>query len=358
MPEEVIITEEAKVEVTPVVAYFDNWKTEPTVIATVVEEKEVEDVVPMVDVEAEEIPVADEVKVDVIAPEPIKFANEESEKVFNLLKEGKKEEVLSILNEQKKLSEVEKLSPADIIKLNLQYQHKDFTQIEINDLFEEQYEYPEKPVMGELDDEDEFKTRTEKYEKAVQKIDARITRDSKPAIAELQKLSKEIVLPEITKPETDVLEPTQEELDAHKKEVERFLKSVDESIASHNGYNATFKDEEVEIQVAYPLSKEEKEQIQPLIALSSLDAGAFLKGIGWINEKGEINAAKLAEDIPFILNKNSIINKMVSETGNKRYAEAKKSVRNIDYGGNKPGGSVGKSHLQLQGEMSDHFFDS
>lgn len=286
----------------------------------------------------------------------IKFANEESERVFNLIKEGRTDEVYSILGEQKRLKEVDKLQPADVIKLNLQYQNKDFSEEDINDLFNERYPFPEKPVQ-EYETDDEFSAKIAKYEKEVQKIEKAIKRDAKPATTELLKLQKEIVLPDINRTEPLIIEPTQEELEAQKVKAEKFLQSVNEGVQKFNGYETTFKDEEVEIKVGYKLTKEDKEQIQPLIALSNSDAATFLKNIGWLDENGNINTTKLTEDLPLILNKEKVLQKLVSETGNKRHEASIKSIKNINYSGSKNGnGEVGASPEELQNRMATHFF--
>lgn len=359
--EQEVIAEVKEVVEAPNPFNMDNWRTEPA-IPIVAEEPVVEVVSDPVEPIVE--PVV-EVKPDpVIAEkpviEPIKFANDESEKIFNLLKDGKKEEVFSILSEQDKLSKVDKLAPAEAIKLNLSYQHKDFTPQEINDLFNETYELPEKPEQGDLEDDDDFKKREEKYNKEVAKVEAKIARDSKPAVAELSKLSKEIVLPDIVKNviEETQAEPTQEELDAQKAQIDAFFKSADEEIKKLDGYNSTFKDEEVELSVGYKLTDEEKKELLPLITLSNVDAPAFLQKIGWLDDKGNLNAAKLAQDLPFILNKEKVLSGIVAETGTKRFAEAKKSIKNIDYSGrNNSGADTGKTSQQLQSEMASTFFN-
>lgn len=359
--------------------FFDEtkWKDTPTIhtptaIATdpVIEEKDkqIEEIKPTSDKpnEPEKIPTATHEPIQdrpentdpaTKKDEPLKFANEESEKLYNAILAGKKDEVYDILNEQKKLSSVDKLPPADIIKLNLQYQNKDFNEQEIKDLFDETYNLPEKPIQELSEDDDEFKARTQKYEAQVERIEKRIARDAKPATTELLKLSKEIVLPDIQKPVSVNKEPTQEELAAQKEQEQRFLKSVDDGLNSLEGFKVTYKDEEVTIPVAYKLSKEEKAAMQPIIALSHSNAGEFLAKIGWIDADGNINAAKLAQDLPFILNKETVLQKMITETGNQRYAEAKRTIKNIDYsGGKQAGADMGKTPEQAQKEFATTFF--
>jgi len=290
--------------------------------------------------------------------EPITFANEESEKVFNLIKEGKTDEVLLILNEQKKLKEVDKMQPADILKLNLQYQHKEFTPEEVNDLFLEQYEMPEKPVQGISELDEEFADRVAAHEKRLQQIENRIKRDAKPAMAELLKLSKEIVLPDIKAGNIPTqTEPTQEELAELKLQKENFLKDVESSAKTFNGYNATFKDKEVEIPVAYVVTEEEKNSIKPLLESAFTDLGDFFTKVGWVDEKGQVKTAKMMEDLHLIQHKESVFSRLVSETGNKRHQESIKSIKNIDYSGVKNNNAeLGITVEQAQQGLANAFF--
>ncbi len=354
---------------------LNNWKSTPTIpIATIkdpiIEEKDkqIEKEKPTSDKpnEPEKIPTATPEPIQdrpentdpkTNKEEPLKFANDESEKVFNLLKEGKLDEVFTVISEQKKLASADKLPPADVIKLNLQYQNKDFTPQEIQELFEDTYVMPEKPIQSITEEDDDFKAREDKYKSQVERLEKRIARDAKPAASELLKLSKEIVLPDIQRQVPVNNEPTQEELDALKTQAQEFLKSVDDATNALNGYQVTFKDEEVSIPVAYKLTKEEKAAIQPLIALSNTNAGEFLTKIGWIDDKGQINAAKLAEDLPFILNKESVLQKMVTETGNKRHEASIKAIKNIDYSGRKStGGDTGITPEQARQGFENAFF--
>ena len=332
-----------------------NSDEKPTVNPDVVEQATGDTLAPVSqtpDIAVKEEKAAEPAKV--IEPEPLKFANETSEKIFNLIKEGKTDDVYAVLAEQKKLAEVDKLSPSEIIKLNLQYKNKDFSAKEINDLFEDTYTRPDEPRQGALEEDEDFTARMDKYKAQIERLDNRIARDAKPATAELQKLQQEIILPDIQTPGTTAQGPTQEELEAQN---ERFLQSVDEGLQALNGYQTTFKDEEVELTVSYKLTAEEKAELQPILALAQSDGNAFLSKLGWLDPNGNLVAAKLAEDLPYILNKTKIINKMVAETGNQRYAEAKKSIKNIDYGGRQAGnGDMGATPEQLQNKMSETFF--
>ena len=313
-------------------------------------EEKVEEIAAEVTPEAK----VEEAKVEAI-PEKIKFANEDSENIYNLLVEGKDEEVLSVLLEQKKLKEADKLSPSEILKLNLQYQNKEFSAEEINDLFNDTYDIPEVPEQDITETDEEFEDRQKKYEKDLKKIEGKMARDAKPAIKELQDQLKNIVLPS-TKIEPTAKVPTQEELEVLNTANKKFLKEVSEGVQQFNGYNTTFKDEEVEIPVSYSLSKEQKTQVESLLALSNSNAGEFLQKLGWLDENNEINLAKLTQDIPLVLFKDTVLEKIASETGNKRREASIKYIKKIDYSGGANTGQVGRPLAELQSDFATHMF--
>lgn len=360
-----VVTEPTVVEEKVVASPFSesSWKTEATATEPVVdvvkdvvaEEKSVvEEKIVAEKPVVEEKPVIEEKIVD----EKPKFANEESEKIYNLLHSGEADKALEIYSEQKRLKEADKLPPADAIKLSLQYQNKDFTPAEIQDLFEETYSFPEKPVQGDLEDDDDFKIREDKYSASLERLNRRIDRDAKPAIAELTKLSKEIVLPEIQREQPKQAEPTQEELEATQKAMDIFFEDLNKGAESFTGYNTTFKDEEVEIKANIPVTQKEKEALAPILKAAYNDISSMFTQLGWANEDGKVTG-KLVEDLHLILNKEAVLSKVASEIGNKRMAEAKKSIKNIDYSGKQQSnGDLGQTPQEKGKAMVNHFFSS
>jgi len=348
-------------EVTEIISPFTEgaWKSEPTVVANT-----------EIEVKAEETPVVageeveEQATPDIVAAKPVvetpkepSFKNEESKRITNLLLEGNVEEVRKILNEQKTLADSENLSAEEKIKLSIQYKNKDFSPKEVEDYFNDLYETPKKPEQKSLESDEEFEEREAEYKAKIAKIESKISRDSKAALVELQKYKSEIVIPDTLREQPDNV-PTQEELDAIKNRHDAFLKTVDLELGKFNGYETTFKDEEVEIKVAYRPSNEEKIELQPLLALAGTNAGEFLQKIGWLDKDGNINTAKLIEDLPFTLDKGKVIQKMTSETANKRREASIKSIKNIDYSGHTPSGNgdLGKTPQQIETDMVTHFF--
>lgn len=373
---------EDKKEVTPTPFNESAWKSEPTPVATVTDpvikekdEKIKEDKPTVVKPgEPEKIPAAtpkpiqdrpDEVKDDVKPkeePKPaaeIKFANEESEKVFNLLKEGKVDDVYSVLQEQRTLAGVDKMDPEDIIKLSLKYkpENKEYSPQEINDLFEETYSFPEKPTKEYGEGDDEFAGREKKYEADVAKLQARISRDAKPAKAQLLKLQKEIVLPDIP---TSNQRPakSQEELALEEDDKREFLAATVKGADAIPDYNAVYKDEEVEIPIAYKIPEAEKNAVKPILSLAFDDLPKFFANIGWFEKDGKVNQAKMAADLHLILNKEKVLSDMVTETGKERHKASVKGIKNIDYSGKNTSsnGELGATGKEQEGAMVKHFF--
>ena len=114
---------------------------------------------------------------------------------------GKTDEVFEILNTQKQLAAVDTMKPAEAIKLHISQTNKHFKAIDVQDVFEEKYSYPEQPVQDMINEsDDDFVSRETKWKEAKDKIDRRIERDAATAKTELSKLAAELKLPEIQKP--------------------------------------------------------------------------------------------------------------------------------------------------------------
>lgn len=137
------------------------------------------------------------------ASKPTEFANDESKRFYELVVSGKTKEAKAILDLQEKLESVDTLSPEQTIKLHIEQTNKNFKKEDVQDVFEEKYSFPEKPVKGELEEDEDFEVRENKYKEQASKINRRIERDSHTAKEELAKLKSEIVLPEIHKDKSE-----------------------------------------------------------------------------------------------------------------------------------------------------------
>lgn len=295
--------------------------------------------------------------------QPFSFENEESEKIFNLLKEGKSSEVRSILNEQYKLSNLDSDTASDIIKLNLKYQNPEFSDTDINSLYEEKYELPEKPdePSQRYEESDEafaereakYQKDLDKYNKKVDKLEKQIARDSKLAKTELSSKLKEIKLPDIQKPEPIVDTAKQEALDAEAKFMEAFDKSLP-NILSLKGFETEYESEGAKVPIKFDITQEETKALVDRYKKNPDMANEVVKR--WFDKEGNFLSENAASDIYILENFEAIKRKLVSEAANSALKNRIQKEKNIDYSGNSNATSSQPSEQDLIHRRASHFF--
>lgn len=134
----------------------------------------------------------------------IKYENEESKKLHQLIIAGKTEEAFKILELQKRIEnlttgDVTDDNAEDIIKLNMQlkYQGANLTQAEIDHKYKRQYALPKEPNIDDFEDEDQFKVKHDDWKETVNDIKTGKRIDAKEANIELQSVKTKLVLPNI-----------------------------------------------------------------------------------------------------------------------------------------------------------------
>lgn len=134
--------------------------------------------------------------------EEIKFENEESKTVHELLRQGKTKEAIEFYSKQDKLnaaitSEINKETASDIIKLNMQLKYPKLTPTQIDFQYKQEYGIPKEPVMKDTEDETEFNERHEAWKDQVQSIQMKTEIAATMAIPELEKAKSNLKLPDI-----------------------------------------------------------------------------------------------------------------------------------------------------------------
>lgn len=274
--------------------------------------------------------------------EEIKFANEASQKFFDLLKEGKEDDVYNFLQEKKRIekltaSDVDDNVAAEIIKLNMQKKYKDLTDSEIEYKFNKQFGIPSKPVQQDIETDDEYQERLSNWESKVKDIKTEMMIEAKLAKPELERLKSELTLPDI-KGQSKTQEPTQEELAAQAQFVESFKQSAKNALNSFDGFNVSVKDEEVDIPLSYAISQEEKSAIEAQMvqfADSNFDANAILAD-RWLTESGELNTSQVIRDLALLQSDGKINQKFVNDAASKRLAEHIRRTSNISVSSRTP----------------------
>lgn len=249
----------------------------------------------------------------------LKFENEDSEKFFNLLKEGKKDEVYEFLAQQKR---IEKLSGAEvniktaeeIIKLSIQSKNPNLSDDEIDFVFQEKFDIPAKPVKEFEEDDEEFQQRLNQWESKVSAVEKKMVIEAKMAQPEIAQLKKNLVLPDIQPAQSS--EATQEDLQLVQELREQFEQTLESDYKNFGGFNVTFKDESsgIEIPIAYIPTDEEKVALKN--ELSDFDHTEYF-GNRWFAKDGKPQVPQMMADKYFLENKEKILQKVANEAANK-----------------------------------------
>lgn len=267
-------------------------------------------------------------------PQGIKFEDEQSQQIYELLREGgdKKKEVRKFLETQEKIetlinSDVNEDNAADIIKLGMQLKYKDLKPDEIEYKFKKQFGLPKEPVL-DVDDEDSVAAHNEWKEK-VADIKMNLSIEAKLAKPDLEKAKIDLKLPEITKNEVQMAnEPTPEVL----KEIrDNFLNKLESDYIKTEGFSTQVKDELVEIPVTFKIPDEDKVAIKGRLE-EGFEVDEYINK-RWFGEKGEPKIEQIIADIYQLENFDKVLSGVANNAANLRLLEARKQSTNADING-------------------------
>ena len=286
--------------------------------------------------------------------EEIRFANDDSKKFFDYLKEGKEDELYAHLAKKKTVekfvsAEVNESNAADIVKFSLRNKNSEYSEADIERKFNRQFGIPKEPVYNEAKEtEEDFNERHSEWEEKVKDIKADLILEAKEAKADLSKLKTELVLPDISTQNSQTQkQPTQEELQAIKKVQEDWVKAASGVATEFKGFSttATYKEDgkEFQIPVSYGLSNDEIKTLNTKLndfASNNFDPYTILKE-RWINADGNDNINQVVKDLSWLLFGESAAQKFANEAAHQRmenYFKDKKNIR-VDTGGGKDFGT-------------------
>jgi len=99
-----------------------------------------------------------------VAPE-INFANDTAKKVFEYLKEGKIDEVVSVYQKQQQLASIDKLDADSILKLKMKQENPELTEDEVEEEFNFKYGVQEADIDEDLDSPEEIAKEKKRFER-------------------------------------------------------------------------------------------------------------------------------------------------------------------------------------------------
>lgn len=341
----------------------ESWGNEEPLVPVKEEEKVVEEKIidkkeeEKVEIEKEEEKIVEEKK-----PE-FKYENEVSEKIHKALLEGKDDDVYEFLDKKKKLeklttAEVDVNIAEEIVKLSIKNKYPDLTDAQVNHRFNKLFPLQQEPVMEEMELQEEFDKRKSEWKQAVKDRELDLIIEGKTAKPEIEKLKAELKLPNINKEEGIDKQPTQEELEQAKTYLDNFLKTVESSVNSVDGFNVEYKDEDVTLQSAYSLSKEEKTEVAAKIktfAEENFNANAIFAE-RWVNKDNTLNTSQMVKDLSLLQSSEKIMQKLVNDSVAQRLVEYRKSTSNIKVTGESKGTFTPNADKDDKAKMAEFFF--
>ena len=250
---------------------------------------------------------------------------EKEQEIFNHLANKQKLERLSSAS-----LDNDPATAAEIIKLSMKQKNSELTPEDAEFLFNEKYNIPSKPSQSIDDTEEEYENKLSQWQEQVSRINRQMIIEAKMAKPELEKLKTELKYPEIVT-QTKSNEPSQEEL-AKLDEIRNwYLSTLNTDYSKFEGFNAPFKDEEVEFTVPFVVSDEEKAVLKA--ELENFDADAFF-GNRWFNKEGKPNVNQMMSDLYLLQNTNKVFQKIANEAGSQRLEHKIKRDSNLTVNGN------------------------
>lgn len=260
----------------------------------------------------------------------IKFENEQSEKVFKSLKEGKIDDVYEFLATQKKIdkilnAEISENNAEEIIKLSMQNKYKDLTADEIDYQFNREFKFPKKPSQGLDETDDEYETSINDWSNECNEITKGMIIQAKLAKPEIAKLKSELVLPTLESKSTN--QPTQEELQNIEKWQKDYESSVEAEYKVFDGVSIIAKCGDAELPISYQPTETDKTALKD--RLMDFDAVKYM-GDRWIEQTtNTVNVKKAIGDLYFLENKDAILQKVANDAAAQMFEHIKKQASNI-----------------------------
>lgn len=240
----------------------------------------------------------------------IRFENETSEVLYNLIAEGKIGEVADILYNKKIADEIKEKPDEDVLKSYIKFQNPEFDSEDIQAEYEEKYSI------------DEFSFDESKLKREQKKMSQRIKNDVSEAREFFERMSEDIKFPQYERPTEQ--EDTQVDIEAQE-ERQKFLESLDGVENRLGALQFNWKDDKAS------LSINGKFEIPAQEASTYRDAAESLQDYyaERYYQDGKYQSDKLLKDLYIADNFDKIIQSVISQTANQTRLEMLKQRKNI-----------------------------
>lgn len=267
----------------------------------------------------------------------LSFKNELSKRVFEAIVAGNYAEVAPIIYEQSVLSNLDKLSSQDAIKLQMQYENPDMSSEDIEKEFKDRYEFDEEKIDTEFMTEEEVKAHQKRVEKERKSFEKELKRDARDAVRFLSEKREDIDIPNINEyinSKTPQAPDNSKEIEEYNTFMEterrKYEDSIEPSLQKITPFELEFKDDEVNFKVNFVPSKEDLDGMKDKLKAFTLED--YFGPEYYNQEKGEYNTTKLAEDIYWRENREKIVKSIVSQAVASAKADMLKKIKGVSIG--------------------------
>lgn len=226
-------------------------------------------------------------------PAEIKFADDQSKKIHELIRDGKTKEVKAFLEAQELLSNVDTMSSEQQLKLYIKMQNPRFDEELINDEYDSLYKIDEAKFMNDLDEVDQVKARKERI-----RLQQRVDNDVAKATEYFAAYKQKIQLPDIQPREAVIDEGYEAYKTSSVKQAEAYEKVIVPSVNAlkETDVQMSFKVDDPNNQMNFDLTIVPDKTDFDNAKNASLDYGEFINQT-FYDEKGNFLSKELAQAI-------------------------------------------------------------
>ena len=239
----------------------------------------------------------------------IKFDNEVSEVLYNLIAEGKINEVADILYNKKIADEIKTKPDDEVLKSYIKFQNPEFDNDDIEAEYQEKYSI------------DEFAFDESKLKREQKKLNQKVKNDVSEAREFFESMSEEIKFPQYTQQQQ--VEP-QEDTEAQE-ERNKFLESLNGVESRIGAIPFNWKDDKASLSINGKFEIPAQEASKYREAAESLQD---YYGERYYQD-GKYNSEKLLKDLYIADNFEKIVQSVISQTANQTRIEMLKQRKNI-----------------------------
>jgi hypothetical protein len=268
------------------------------------------------------------------------WPNETARDIYNNLVTGNISDLADMIYEQKVLSSLDSMSDSDIVKLKMAYDYPDLTPEEIEEEFSSKFSVDDDADRMLMSDE-EITQHNKKIERASKAMARELKKEVGAAKDYLSSMREEISFPDIlsqiqnlgpqTNPEEVLNEFFQvqeaEDNKLYEQARQQYVSSLSDGLKQFDGFNVSYKDEDVQFDGKYSLTPEEKAGLTD--SLQQFDLEEFY-GARYYKD-GKYDTKQLAEDVYFLQNRDKIVNSLITQAVSKSKSDLLKAMKNIDY---------------------------